>query len=166
MLRKFLFHFLLASVVLIDGSFAASPVCNPVRVAATVGSMNAIRPRPLDFRQQDIPKKIPEVAKRETAPNLDPLINQLQRHWELDRSAIRVGPWVYATGTEVIVADYEDAVASLESAEEFLHEAMQNVLVKSNDSLETDPALVDAKLAIDDAEYTILFLIELAINEL
>ena len=166
MLRDFVFPFFLAGWLLVDWSFSASPVGLAVPVSPSVGSMKAVRVPLLDFKKQDVPERVPKVANRDRVPNLDPLFNQLQRHCELDTSAHRVGPWVYATGTESIVADYEDAVASLDLADEFLYEAMQNVLASKNDSLETDPALVDAKLAIDKAEYIILFLIELAISEL
>ena len=165
-MRTILFGFLIVGLVMNSGSYACTSVASRSTVSSTIGAMKAIGPRSLDFKKQEVPKKIPSIVKRDTVPNLQPLIEQLMRHSELERTSNNIMPWVYLTGTELIVADYEDAVARLELADECLQEAMQNVLIKSNDSLETDPALNEAKLLIDAAEYPILFLREMAVSEL
>ncbi len=164
-MRTFLFFLLTMTLVSGQPLNACSLIACPASVSPATAT-RAIKPTPLDFKKQDVPKKIPPVVKRDTVPNLRPLIHQLMRHWELNNSANKVMPWVYVTGTEIIVADFEDAVTSLDLADEFLQEAMENVLLKSNDSFKADPSLIEATLAIDEAEYTIRFLLELAIREL
>lgn len=121
--------------------------------------------KPTDFKKQELPKKIPATAKSKTIPNLEPLIDQLVRHADLDSSAKKIMPWVYTTTTETVVADYEEAVKRLEFADECLQEAMRNVLWENN-SLEIDPMLVQGTLELDYAEFTILLLVEIAKLEL
>ena len=122
-------------------------------------------PGPLDFKKQDIPKIAPALSRAKTVPNLDPLIDQLIRYTELNSSATKLMPWVYTTTTETVVADYEEAVTRLEFADECLQQAMWNML-QERTSLEADPMLVAATTEMDNAEFTILLLVEIAKLEL
>ncbi len=74
-------------------------------------------------------------------------------------------PWVYTTTTETVVADYEEALTRLEVADNCLQEAMRNVLFDRN-SLAIDPLITQATSELDNAEFTILLLLEIAKLEL
>ena len=128
---------------------------------------SARRPGPssMDFKKQDPAQTIPTIAKARLIPNLDPLINQLIRYADLNSSAIKIMPWVYTSTTESVVADFEDALSNLDLADECLQEAMRKVLYEDN-VLEMDPTLKLAMLQLDDAEFTILLLVEIAKLEL
>lgn len=147
---------------------------------ALMASVNSIGPAPsmrftalpltsasrsLDFKKQELPKKFPSAPKARTVPNLEPLIDQLIRHADLNSSATKLMPWVYTTTSETVVADYEAAVTRLDVANHCLQEAMGNVLSEQN-SLELDPSLVHATIELDNAEFTILLLVEIAKLEL
>ena len=43
-------------------------------------------------------------------PDLNPLIDQLLRHYELDSKATKIMPWVYSSCTEELVADYDNDI--------------------------------------------------------
>ena len=127
---------ILALVVLLTGlstlAEAAAPSTNPARTgpAATL----LVRPasiaarNSLDLRFKDLPTEVPPRARKLVVPNLNPLIKQLMRHSELDTQSTKIMPWVYASGTEMMVADYEDAVTKLESAGLHLQAAMHNLV--------------------------------------
>lgn len=167
---------ILALVVMVAGSFlsnsmqAAAPATEPA-LGTGPASRSALRASfaaasRFDIRRQELPKKVPARVKKMTVPDLNPLIDQLMRHSELDSKATKIMPWVYATCTEVLVADYEDAVTDLDSASAHLQTAMHRLVEKSHESLATDTSILLAKQEIDQAEYTILFLLELATLEL
>jgi hypothetical protein len=120
----------------------------------------------LDLRLKELPNKVPPRAQKLMVPDLNPLIEQLMRHSELNSKASKIMPWVYSSCTEILIADYEDAVTNLDAAGAHLQLAMHNLIEKSNGSLEIDNSIVVAQQEIDSAEYTILFLLELALHEL
>lgn len=120
----------------------------------------------IDRRLQELPRRVPDRIKKTVVPDLNPLIEQLLRHAELDSKATRIMPWVYSTCTELMVADYEDAITHLESAGAHLQLTMLHMLEKSHESIATDQSILHAKQEIDHAEFTILFLLELAASEL
>jgi hypothetical protein len=128
-------------------------------------SLNVRGPEPFDFKKQELPKKIPAPSQAKTIPNLDPLFEQLFRHYDLDSSARKIMPWVYTTTTETVVADYEDAMTRLDLADICLQEAMRNMLCE-HDSIGVDPLLIQATSELDYAEFTIMLLVEIAKLEL
>ncbi len=122
---------------------------------------------PPDFKKQSIPKNLPKLD-RETPtspPNLDSLIDQLIRHSELEFSARKILPWVYGTSTEIVVADFELALNRIDLAGHELELAMYRAFFEVG-STETDPNLTLAKSHLDNAEFTILMLVEMAKLEL
>jgi hypothetical protein len=167
---------ILALVVMVAGSLlpgsievlaiASNPSLPSDTAAVTATRTARAAPCRWDIRRQELPKKVPAHVEKLTVPDLDPLIDQLIRHSELDSKAIKIMPWIYSTCEEVLVADYEDAVGSLDSASAHLQLAMRHLVEKSHQSVETDISIVLAKHDIDQAEYTILFLLELATHEL
>jgi hypothetical protein len=166
----------LALIVIIAGiatsgvTEAAAPAVGPARTSlsgAFYARRTAMAPSSsLDLRLKELPTKVPPRAKKLMVPDLNPLIEQLMRHSQLNAKASKLMPWVYSSCTEMLVADYEDAVTSLDAAGLHLQSAMHNLIERSNDSLEIDNSIVVAKQEIDSAEYTILFLLEMATLEL
>ena len=56
------------------------------------------------------------------------------------------------------ISDYEDAVESLAIAEHCLIEAMEGMIDYKKNSLELDPLVITAKLALDDSELVLMYL--------
>ena len=109
---------------------------------------------------------MPADVKKMTVPELNLLVDQVIRHSDLNSKATRIMPWVYSRCEEFLVADYEHAVGNLDSAEEHLQLAMFHLAEKSDQAIETDRSMDMARQEIDQAEYVILFLLELASLEL
>lgn len=112
----------------------------------------------------DFKKEIPMIGAEEkknrqnAAPNLNPTLDQIIRLSQLDMQLHAIMPWVYAHGRQVEISDYEDAVESLAIAEHCLIEAMEGMIDYKKNSLELDPLVITAKLALDDSELVLMYL--------
>lgn len=120
-----------------------------------------------DLRLQELPKRVPVEIKRPVVPNFDPLIDQLVRHTKISSRANKIMPWVYSSCTEMLVADFEDAISNLDAAEFHLELAMMQLIEGRDGTFSTaQKSVLLAQQRIDLADYTILFLLEMAANEL
>lgn len=157
--------FLVVMFLFLDQGLGAIHSVGPTKTIRFEALPLAAGPPSMDFKKQDLRKIMPAAAAAKASPNLEPLIDQLVRHADLNSSAMKIMPWVYATTAESVVADYEDAVTSLDIADECLQEAIRKVLY-GRVSIGVDPMVVHAASQMDHAEFTILLLFEIAKLEL
>ena len=150
-MRSVLIFFLLVTPV-----FGAS--IPPAVTPPIVPSRSSTLPM-FDFKKE-IPMIGPEEKKnrQNVAPNLNPTLDQIIRLSQLDMQLHAIMPWVYAHGRQVEISDYEDAVESLAIAEHCLIEAMEGMIDYKKNSLELDPLVITAKLALDDSELVLMYL--------
>ena len=146
---------LLTTSLLARGPELANPVIGPGPSSSA-----------LDSKLRTSLTEIIELEKSPPPPlGLELLIDQIIRQSDLDHQVNELMPWVYSSGDDSVVVDFEEAVEQIEDAGRYLNIAMQRILIKSNDSIGLDPALAIAKLELDEAELTIWYLQELAYQE-
>ena len=160
----------------IGETFLLPPSIGPGPSSIPGPTMGELPNLPLDFKRQELlqKKKSKKGGKQSgighdeqsAVPNLDPLISQIIRHADLQADANKILPWVYATTTEMVVADFEDAFVAIDEAGELIDQAMLYVLMESSTLHESNLPLIEATTRLDDAELTIILLMELARLEL
>ena len=155
-------------------------VSAPDPIGMPILSKSALPNFGLDFRKQDLlGRSSPFQSRKRTEksnpgddadfypiPNLDLLIEQFIRHCELATDANRILPWVYSTRTEMVVADFEDALVGIEHAGDLIDQSIHDLLLRDSTLDQAGHSLTEASEELDRAELTILLLFELAKLEL